>query len=158
MLCTNSYPKDYVEEGRARADAQVAAYQQLAAVARKNTARGEAALNAAIESFDAVFYNNMVLTLETYFTHRSRTIEGKDGNPLNEVRLLCNSMTRNDSIFTLSASHATWNATLKSDKTIKYRPEESVLAYKPGDEIKLSESDFVRLAAAYFATIEGKFM
>jgi hypothetical protein len=152
MLCTNSYPKDYVEECRARVDSQVGAYKQLGAVGRDN-----AAFNAAIERLDPVFYNNMVLTLDTYFMHRSRTIEGKDGNPVNEVRILCNSMTGNNDIFTLSASHATWNATLKSDKTIKYKPEESVLGYNVGDEIKLSESDFLLLSDAYFAAIEDKF-
>lgn len=38
----------------------------------------------------------MVVVLEGCFVHRSRTIEKKDGNPLNEVGMLSNSMMLND--------------------------------------------------------------
>jgi hypothetical protein len=38
----------------------------------------------------------MVLGLDHYFLHRVRKLEGKDGNPLNEVRVICDSLTDND--------------------------------------------------------------
>jgi hypothetical protein len=60
----------------------------------------------------------MVLILDTYFTHRSRTTEGKDSNPLNEVRVLCNSILENKSV-------------LRADKSIKLKPETSVLKLPP---------------------------
>lgn len=41
--------------------------------------------DAVLESFEAVFFNNMVLVLDSYFTHRTRAIEGKDGNPMNRL-------------------------------------------------------------------------
>jgi hypothetical protein len=46
---------------------------------------------------------------------------------------------------------------LTMDKTIKYRPEESVLKLMPGNEIKLNEAAFVALSRAFFAEIEAKF-
>jgi hypothetical protein len=49
-------------------------------------------------------------------------MELKDGNPLNEVRVLCNSITTN-------------KGKLCSDKTIKLDPAKSILGFKVGDEI-----------------------
>lgn len=42
---------------------------------------------------------------------------GKDGNPLNEVRILCNSIMNNNGI-------------MSKDKTIRLNPEKSVLIFK----------------------------
>lgn len=87
----------------------------------------------------------MVLTLDSYFTHRARTLEGKDGNPLNEVRVLCASLMQNA-------------GTLADDKTIKLKPAASVLGYEVGDEINVTEADFVRLSEAFFAELESRFV
>jgi hypothetical protein len=105
----------------------------------KSHANGAAPLASAIESFDAVFCNNLVLTLDSYFTHRARTMEGKDGNPLNEVRVLCTSLVN--------------GSALVKDKTIKLDPARSILGYAVGDEIKVGEEGFTRLAEAFFAAI-----
>jgi hypothetical protein len=51
----------------------------------------------------------MVLVLENYFEHRTRAKEKKDGNPLNEVRLLSTSMMTN-------------NGRMAADKSIKLDP------------------------------------
>ncbi|WP_379350485.1 hypothetical protein [Paenibacillus sp. GCM10027629] len=72
-------------------------------------------------------------------------MELKDGNSLNEVRMLCNSMMEN-------------NNRMKADKTIKYKPDKSILKYNFDDEIKLSKDDFLQLAKAFFADIEFKFL
>ena len=80
-----------------------------------------------------------------FFVHRSRTLEGKDGNPLNECRMICTSLLQNHGV-------------LSGDKTIKYRPEKSVVKLKIGDEIELTESDFTLLFRAFFTEIESKFM
>jgi hypothetical protein len=50
------------------------------------------------------------------------------------------------------------NDLMCADKTIKFDPAKSVLKYRVGDEIKLNEADFVRLAAAFFAEIESKYL
>jgi hypothetical protein len=46
--------------------------------------------------------------LDSYFVHRTRAIEGKDDNPLNEVRMLSTSTLRN-------------KAELMADKAIEYK-------------------------------------
>jgi hypothetical protein len=70
----------------AKIDADVAAYRSLGA--------GGKASNATLAAFEATFFNNMVIILDALFVHRLRTIDGEDGNPLNEVRVLCNSPRR----------------------------------------------------------------
>jgi len=87
----------------------------------------------------------MVLVLDSYFTHRSRTIEGKDGNPLNEVRVLCNSLLHNNSIMSM-------------DKSVKIIPGKTVLKYKTGENIQLHEEDFSRLFKAFFVELESKYL
>ena len=73
-----------------------------------------------------------------------RKVEGKDGNPLNEVRMLCSSLLTNDGV-------------LAADKTIKYTPETSVLKLRVGDEIRLDDAQFHRLLEAFLAGIEKRF-
>jgi hypothetical protein len=102
------------------------------------------AFDAAVESFEPVFLNNMVLVLDSYFCHRSRTIEGKDGNPLNEVRVPCNSMLDN-------------KGRVRQEKAIALKPEKSVLKLKVGDLIALREADFSLLSTAFFDELVGKF-
>jgi hypothetical protein len=91
------------------------------------------------------FFNNLVLALDSYFVHRARAKEGKDGNPLNEVRILCNSLVNHHGL-------------MSADKTIKYGPAKAVLTYRMGGEIKLSEADFRNLSSAVFAEIERQYL
>jgi len=44
------------------------------------------------ETFEPILFNNLVVVLDGYFVYRTRGIEGKDGNPLNEVRMLSHSI------------------------------------------------------------------
>jgi hypothetical protein len=76
--------------------------------------------------------------------HRTRAIEGKDGNPLNDVRMICTSILRGAGV-------------LCTDKTIKYKPETSVLGLEIGDEIALDEARFRLLMDGFFAELERKF-
>lgn len=145
MLCVNNYPQKYIIDCCSRIAAQISAYQTLVATARAQAVTDESLLNAAVEAFEPRFFNNMVLALDSYFVHRTRAIEKKDGNPLNEVRMLCNSMMNNGNM-------------MCADKTIKFDPAKSVLKYRVGDEIKLNEADFVLLSPAFFAQIESKYL
>ena len=97
-----------------------------------------------IDEFERQFFNHMILALDHYFVHRSRTIEGKDGNPLNEVRMLCDAIMEN-------------GGRMSANKTIRYKPETSILKFKIGDEIRLNADDFARLSAAFLDEIEKKY-
>lgn len=135
MLAVTSYPRDYVDGCRAAMDAQLAAYAAVA----------EAAGSAdAVNAFEPLCFNNMVLALDQWFLHRQRSLEGKDGNPLNEVRVLCTSITQH-------------GAKLTPDKTIKLKAATSVLGYEPGDPIALSATDFAALSAAFLDELERRY-
>jgi hypothetical protein len=143
MLAMNSYPQAYIDACRARVDSQLAAFRKLAA-AKKRAAGKEPSLDAAFEAFETTFFNNMVIVLEGYFVHRTRGPEKKDGNPLNEVRVLTNSMLQN-------------GERMMAESTLKMNPARSVLRHAVGDPIRLREADFTRLASAFFADLESKY-
>ena len=107
-------------------------------------ASAKGAAKTALEAFEPLFFNNLVLVLDESFVHRLRGVEGKDGNAMNEVRLLVTSLLSNDGC-------------LVADKQIKLKPETSVLGLAVGDPIAIREADFVKLADAYFAAIEASF-
>ncbi len=95
--------------------------------------------------FESLFFNNMVLVLDRPFVHRVRMVAGKDGNPLNEVELLCDSLMNNGGV-------------LRGNNVLKLVPEESVTKIEIGDPIRLRAGDFERLAAAFFAELGQKFL
>ena len=76
--------------------------------------------------------------------YRMRGQEGKDGNPLNEVRMISNSILTNDN-------------KLLADNTIKYDDTKSVLKISLGQMIALTAKDFIKLSNAFFDEIEKKF-
>jgi|GEM_PF-315301 len=132
MFGVRNYTEEYIDGCRSRVDADLSTYKKLAATARNQPAGAK-----ALEWFEVTFSNNMVLVLDHLFVHRRRTVEGKDGNPLNEVRLLCDAIMNNNLMGT--------------DKAIKFDPTQSVLKYKVEAEIKLNEVDFGLLCTAFFA-------
>ena len=141
MLGRKDYTHEEVDHAKATIAEQVAAYQKLAkAVGATKDKKAEAALAA----FEPLFFNNMVLVLDRPFVHRIRPVTGKDGNPLNEVEMLGDSLMNHD-------------GTLQKSKVIKLVPEQSVLRLEFGDPIRLSEDDFARLSAAFFAELERRF-
>ena len=144
MLCVNNYSQKYIDACRSRVNSQVSAYNKLATTARNKIGINETSLIAAIKSFEHIFYNNMVLILDSFWS-QSQGCRKKDGNPLNEVRVICNSMVHNNNI-------------LCADNTIKLNPDKSVLKYKVGDEIKLNEAGFLLLSKAFLDEIESKYL
>ena len=80
----------------------------------------------------------MVVVLDRLFVNRSRTLEKKDGNPLNEVRTACDSILEHDGV-------------LAANKTIKFNPGTSMNLesqhWSPNQ--KLTEADFVRLSRPF---------
>lgn len=131
MLAANKYPNDDVDACRRRVALQISTYQGVKGA-------------SGIASFEHQFFNNMVLVLDYLFVHRTRTLELKDGNPLNEVRVVCNSLLQNDGL-------------MGKDNSIKLDPAKSVLGLHVGEEILIDEPAFERLSEAFFAELERKF-
>ncbi len=144
MLSVSSYADTYIDECRSKVKLQLSTYEDLVAAARNHGGRNKT-LDLAIDAFEPLFYNNLLLLLDSYFCHRSRAIEGKDGNPLNEVRVLCNSMLHN-------------GGRMSADKTIKLKPNKSILKHQVGDEIRLTGAEFLLVFEAFFAEIESKYL
>jgi hypothetical protein len=136
MLGVSKYSPEYIAATRKAISAQVKAYDEVARAAN--------GAGRALDTFEHVFFNNMVLVLEHHFMHRLRTGEGKDGNPMNESRIIASSLMEN-------------GGRLLADKQIKLQPDKSVLGYEVGDEIKLSKSDFQKLSMGFLAGIEEQF-
>ncbi|MFD9666398.1 hypothetical protein ACFWAY_33080 [Rhodococcus sp. NPDC059968] len=143
MLGRKNYTKEEIDHAEASVAKQVAAYTSLTgAIAGEVTGKE---VFAALEDFDPLFFDNMVLVLDRYFVHRIRAVTGKDGNPLNEVEIIVDSLMNNDGV-------------LRGISVLKYVSGESVLKLEIGDRIRLSGDDFERLSAAFFAELRSRFL
>jgi hypothetical protein len=111
-------------------------------------AEGDAAPQAMADQFGSDFgatvFNNMVIVLDHYFCHRGRGLEGKDGTALNDVRVVCKSLMEHDGVMT-------------ADKTIRLKPDNSVLKYAFGERIHVRAHDLRLLSVAFLAEIATKF-
>lgn len=139
MLAVTSYPEVYVQLTAAKVDEQLQAYAALAAAVK-----GNQQAEAALVAFAPGHFNAMLLALDHHFMHRIRGAEGKDGNPLNEVRMLSDSIMENDGV-------------LKENKTIKYKADKAVAGIAVGQSIALDAETFARLARAYLAELGTRF-
>ncbi|MBM2809344.1 MAG: hypothetical protein HW416_103 [Chloroflexi bacterium] len=144
MLGMRTYTQDYIDACRSRVDSALSVYRNLVMAARDHPS-DKTLPDPRLEAFEATFFNNMILVLDYLFVHRLRTVEGKDGNPLNEVRVMANSMLLNNNI-------------MSADKSIALSAAKSLLKHQVGDEIKLSEADFRLISKAFFAEIERKYL
>jgi hypothetical protein len=138
LLSVDSYPKDHVERCRQSFASQLAAYRTLT----EGAAEAEGA--AAVAGFAPLFFANLVLALDEWFLHRSRTLEGKNGGPLNEVRLICEALVTHDGVLT-------------GQRSIKYDADKAVLGLALGEHVLVTETGFVALVDAFLADIEVRF-
>jgi hypothetical protein len=148
MLAERVYSQEYVDLCRSRVATQMVDFGRIAPDSTvRNEAQGEELErpNNDWTAFEITFYNNMVIVLDAFLVNRARVVEGKDGNPLNEVRVLAASMMSNGDV-------------LAGDSTISLRPARSVLGYRVGDAIRVNEAEFRRLSEAYFVEIERRFV
>jgi hypothetical protein len=141
MLGRKDYTREELDHCKAEIGQQLAAYRDLAAAIDPADEKA----GAALAKFETLFFNNMALVLDRYFVHRLRVVTGKDGNPLNEVELISDSLMNN-------------NGVMRASSVIKMIPDQSVVKLAVGDQIKLTESDFERLSDAFFADLERKFV
>lgn len=136
------YSREYIDACRARVDGDLRAYRKQVG-------------GASAKEFESRFFNAQVLLLDHMFVHRLTGVEGKDGNPLNEVRVLCNSLLYNKGKVQMEKLPDWPNS---AGASLKLPPDKSVLGLENGDDIRLSEADFTRLAKAFFAEIEKRYL
>ena len=143
MLGRKTYTREEFDQCKATIDQQLAAYKTL--VKAVGGATADKKVSAALTAFEVRFFNNMIVVLDRFFVHRIRPVTGKDGNPLNEVELLVESLMNN-------------NGVLRGNNVIQLIPDQSVLKLKLGDPIRLTQKDFERLSTAFLAELEAKFL
>ena len=104
MLGRKDYTQEELTSCKVAIGAQLQAYKDVEAAVGED----------ALAGFEGPFFNHMVLALDRYFVHRVRAVSGKDGNPLNEVELIVDSLMLHGGV-------------LQGSNVIKYVPGDSVL-------------------------------
>lgn len=125
----NTYTPDEIEACRDNCDALLAAW---------------GANDIEDTTFESLVFGQAVVVLHTWFGHRRRELEGDDGNPLHEVRVIADSIVDNDAV-------------LRVDRPSTWVPERTVLRLAVGDEVEITANGYERLAAAYLAAIEATY-
>ena len=90
-------------------------------------------------------WNQLLPALDRWFELRNPKLEGRDGNPLNEVRVLAASVTEHGSVVAIP-------------RGIKLSAESSVLGFEEGEEISLDGDAFERLFDAFLAEAEARLL
>ena len=144
MLGMKEYEQDYIDACRSRVESQVVMFHEVAQAARDHGDADVSHLEGALESLEYEYFNNMHLVLDGYFVHRLRGVEGKDGNALNEVRVLARSLMEN-------------GGTVLADSQIRLDPARSVLGLEVGDPITLTLQQYRRISDAFLREIESRF-
>jgi hypothetical protein len=141
MLSVSAYPQQYIDEVRARIAAQTAAFDALARAVR---GAGDSGVSAALDTLEPEYFANLVIALDSHFVHRSRGQERKDGNAMNEVRVLVSSMQLHDGVMT-------------PERAIRLDPARSVLGISYGDRIRIRAEGFAQLSGAFFEALEATY-
>lgn len=139
MLGRKTYTAEEIAGARRAVDQQLAAYRRLA-----TAAADDPDVNDALDGFESLYFNNMLIVLDRYFIHRIRPVTGKDSNPLNEVELFSDSLMNN-------------NGVLRTGTVVKYVQAQTIVKQAVGEEIRLTEATFDSLATAFLAEVERRF-
>jgi hypothetical protein len=143
MLGRKDYTPEELGHARSAVEEQLAVYRQLLEAIESAPPSPE--LTAALEALEPLYFNNMAIVLDRYFVHRVRAVTGKDGNALNEVELIVDSLMGNDGV-------------LRGNNVIKLLPGQSLSTLDVGDRIRLSAAQFELVSAAFLDEIEAKFV
>lgn len=134
MLAQKTYPTEHIERCRLAIRERISAFRAATA-----NAKPQQRVTA-----ERLYCRDLVVLLDAWFMHRTRAVEGKDGNPANEVRMLAAGIIHNDGV-------------LEADRTIRYRAAESISNLDIGDPINLTVAQTEQLADAYLETIARRF-
>jgi hypothetical protein len=144
MLAVDMLPSAKMQACRDEIAGQIRAYRDLVGAASKASGMSLTRIDAALAAFEPAFFNNLLIALDARFVQRPHGVEGRGGNPLDEVRLLAASLMDNGGVLSRDAAGA-------------YQSENSVLRIDIGERIALNADDFEALCAAFLAEIERRF-
>ncbi len=150
MLSVTAYPQQYIDDARQRIADQVGVFTALAAAVRTEAggggagARGGGGAGAALAALEPEYFANLVIALDNHFVHRSRGQERKDGNAMNEVRVLVSSIQVHGGVMT-------------PERAIRLDPARSILGIAYGDPIRIDAAGFERLAGAFFEALSATY-
>jgi hypothetical protein len=128
MLSVTQYTQAYISACRARFNEQLSAYQSLV--------EGSHAPN--VTTFERKFCRTLLLSLDNSFVDRNPDVA--ESAALAEVRLLCDSMLRN-------------NGRVLALRNVSPQPS-AVLGLVPGQEIVLTADGLAALSEAFFDAVE----
>ena len=128
MLGRQNYPREYIERCQLDIATQIAEFREMPPVSA---------------SFAQRLAGHLVIVMDACFTYRARDVVGKDGNPLNEVRVLAQSWM--------------YGTTVVEDSTVKWDTEKMVLGLSKGDDIVLTMGHVDHLQRAFFAELTEKY-
>ena len=134
MLAKCNYDDEYIASCRRNVEEQLDLWKKLA-----NKSQGSEA-----DALEPRFMSDLVLVMDSFFAHRTRGAEGKDGNPINEVTMIRDSLHEHGGVFT-------------GNKMIRYKAEDSVLGLSEGDRIDLTAAGLSKLVPAYFDEMLARF-
>jgi hypothetical protein len=109
-----------------------------------SSAASSPSAKAALNELERACFANALLALGAQLVHRLEGAEGKCGNPLNEVRMLCNAMIGS-------------GAVPQADKGIKYNPTKAVLKCELGQPVQLGAASFATPSRAFVLETERKY-
>jgi hypothetical protein len=138
MQAATTYSRQYIDATRARVAEQLATFRRFASVATTPDAA------ATITAWSPVYFGSLVVGLDHAFVHRRRDPAQRDGNVLDEVRVLAASIAEHGGVLTL-------------DEHVPYDPDRSVTGARPGALIDIDDVTFERLADAYLGSIEASY-
>jgi hypothetical protein len=144
MLSISAYPQQYIDDARVRISEQVSAFAVLADEVRDAGTTGDGGAQSALDALEPHYFANLVIALDSHFVHRSRGQERRDGNAMNEVRVLVSSIQLHDGVMT-------------AERAIRLDPARSVLGIQFGDRIRIDAEGFQRLSTAFFEALESTY-
>jgi hypothetical protein len=141
MLGRKNYEPEELATAKATIDKPLVSYRKLS---KAVSASGDTKAEQALEEFEAGFFNALLLAVDRPFVHRLRVVTGKDGNALNELELLVDSLMA--------------GGEFRGNNVIRYDSADAVLGLEPGDRIVLNRAKFERVYKAFLGEIESKFL